>query len=308
MGQRGRPFGSVKSKVKTQGQVALDALGHSLRHAASRGIRDRHRVVRSVPFNVKHKFQGIPISELMHPPVPSSGAETESWFDVYMHPLVTGTGDQLADLLDMAGPDICSFVKTGKAPEERAIRLLWALGQADGAVLIYDHNSIVVHHDDRQFGIINGVVESRFCSGLKFACDAKTYLEGTYDIHVHSSNFCALWVEAHQKTRNEEMALVALLTVYPDFDFKNLLRLKSRAQKTSEAMLLRIERVLNSKKDPIAKLYKMLVPEWMTVGEFSKVFCPLHSRALTGLKPITQQSHITKMRNFFYKKNNKGPK
>ena len=308
MGHRGRPFGSVKSKVKTQGQIALDTLAHTLRHAASRGIRDRHRVVHSVPFSVKHKFQGIPISELMHPPVPSSGAETESWFDVYMHPLVTGMGDQIADLLDTAGSDMYSFVKTGKSPEEQTIRLLWALGQADGAVLIYDHNSIVVHHDDRQFGIINGVVESRFCSGLKFVCDAKTYLEGTYDIHVYNAAFCALWVEAHQKTRNEEMALVALLTSYPDFDFKKILRLKSKSQKASEALMARVERMLESKKDPIVKIYKKLVPEWMTAGEFSRVFCPLPNRPLTAIKPITQHSYINKMRNFFYKKNNKGRK
>ena len=292
--------------MKTKGDIAFEALAHALRHATSRGVRDRHRVVRSIPFNVKHKFKGIPIAELMHPPVPSDGAETESWFDVYMHPLVTGNGDQITDLLDVAGADMCSFVKTGVSPEERVIRLLWALGQAEGAVLIYDHNSIVVQHDNRQFGIVNGVVESRFCSGLKFSCDPKTYLEATRDIHIHSAVFCSLWVEAHQKTRNEEMALLAILTAYPDFNFKRLLRFKPTTIKVSESMLLRFEKILSGKNDPIIKLYKKLVPEWMTVGEFSGVFCPLQNRSLTELKPLVLHSYITKMRHFFHKKNQKG--
>ena len=54
MGQRGRPFGSVKSKVKTQGQVALDALGHSLRHAAITNALDAGVPLRDAQILARH--------------------------------------------------------------------------------------------------------------------------------------------------------------------------------------------------------------------------------------------------------------
>ena len=305
----GRPVGSIKNKPLTPAEQAIKKLTHVLRGAARRGVRDRHRTVRSVPFNTKHEFYGTPLTELMHPAVPNLGAETESWFDAFMYPLIGGEGDQIADLTEVAGEDMGAFVKFGASVGERAVRLLWALGQAEGATPHYNHTSITVQHDGITFGIVDGVVKSRFCSGLACPCDPKTYLEESHDIQICDPVFCALWVEAHSKYRNEEKALVALLSSRPNFNFRSMLYSEPTIPTPSAAMIARLERMLTGKKDPILKLYTKLVPQWMTVGEFGKVFCPLASRPLHGLTDLAQQSCITKMYDFFHnntKKNKKG--
>ena len=308
MGQRGRPVGSIKNKVLTQREASIKKLAHVLRMSSRRGVKDRHRTVRSVPFNTKHKFYGVPLTVMMCPTVPQDGVHCEAWFDAFFYSQVSGEGDPLDDLTQVAGEDMGAFVGGGNNMAEQAVRLVWALGQAQGARLTYNHNSIYVEHDERRYGIFNGVIQSRFCAGLSCPCDPKLCLEETHEIKVNDPIFCALWVEAHCKTRNEERALIALLTSRPDFNFRKMLYTPPPERVPSASMISRLEKMLYGTKDPVLKLYKKLVPEWMTVGEFSQNFYPLSSRPLTGLSPLSQQRCITNMHDFFHNKNNKGRK
>jgi hypothetical protein len=286
-------------------ELAIKKLSHKLRDASKRGVKDRLRIVESIPFNTKLKFDGVPLTTIMCPTVPEDGAATEAIFDAFLYSQKIGEGDAMKDLMEVSTPDMVSFVKGATELGDQCVRLLWALGQAPNAHLTYDKENIVVEHDDRRYGIVNGVVKSRFCSGLAVRCQPKAYLENRQSIKVVNPHFTALWVEARSKGRGADKMLVALLISRSDFSFKAMLERPCDLRKPSPSAIKRWEKILLTKPDPVVILYKHLVPKWMTVGEFGQVICPLSARPLNGMGALMQQKCITKLHHFFHNKNKK---
>lgn len=261
-------------------------------------------VLKSLPLLTEKTFEGRPLRSVMSPLVPDTGVMTESLFDIFIWPHHRKEGDSEKDLLEASSRDLVSFVLKGTNLGEQILWLLYALGNADGARLAFDRNSIMVHHDQHSYGIIDGVVHSRFCTGFKVNADHWEFLHRRWDITCLNESVCILWREAYRKGPGTVAALTALVMGQPRLNWKKMLDSVLPNKMPTNAQFDSWIATLHTAQDPLAKLYKELVPAWMTASDFGRVFCRIKNRPECPGES-SKQAYITKLYAFMYQKTRK---
>ena len=286
-------------------QTITDRLTFLLRLHGKGGTRTRRMTYTSLPLTSDLKFEGTPLRTIMSPDVPEDAFGCEQIFDTWLSPLKDGEGNCTEDLIALAGKPLYEFISfegAGRSVtfQEATVRLLYALSRH--GCLVYSDRSIEVYIGDRTFGIHDGIVTSRFCTGLDLGRNIKPaeVLESTGEVRSFDRFFCSLCREAYRRGKGLTNALIALHMGNPGFNWRKLAEAARPAQRPSYAMMDRWEKTLLRGKDPISTLYTLLVPLWMTGAEFSKAIGRLSARPLE-LSDVQKQECITKLHNFFHK-------
>ena len=259
-----------------------------------------HRIIyKAPPMTTEAVFEAVPIRELMCPPTPDTGPETQQLFDTWMWPHHTHEGDSVEDLTE-ADQLLCQYVTKRGDFGEQTVRLLFALSTAEGARLAWDGNSIMVHHDECSYGIIDGVVHSRFCTGAKVVVDHREVLTRRPELRSMDTHFYSLYREANRRGKGLVDVLAAIHMGQPGFNFRRMAEMSVPKRTPSKTQMEAWLKILYNPKDPVAALYKQLVPKWMSSGQFTKVICSLGSRPLPP-NPVTQQMYINRLYAHFFK-------
>ena len=256
----------------------------------------------TLPFNTDRFFNGFPLRKILTPSVPSGGYETEALFDAWCWPSFQNDGDSKEDLTLNGGETLTNFVTDSSGFEESVVRLLIAMGNADGATLVYDTCSMMVHHGERSYGIIDGVVHSRFCTGLKLGSfDHVEYLNRTKRTSTRQKDFCALWVDAYNIAKFYSAPLTALYQHPANLNWK---KVRERVSNflypipTKRRMDHWINIIFTDSIDPVGKLYPLMVPKWMRREDFQKIFGQYMRRG-TFPSMETRQFYINKLVTYF---------
>lgn len=278
----------------------IDRLKYLLRHSDRLEVKRRKRIVyQSLPLLSDAKFEGHSLRKLMSPHVAGSGTQTEDLFDSWLWPRKNpGDGDSLKDLGSKSSSDVTDFVSGAEDFGVQTVRLLYVLGNADGATLETTQNSIVVHHGDVTYGIIDGLVSSRFCSGMAIEVDHMRVLTESRWVTISNPVLCRLYREAMRKGKGVDKALIALHIGHPKFNFRRISQAKVFDPPTPNRMKsLSID--LARGHDPVGNLYLALVPRYMGRGHFSALFGKLATR---NLDPTDQhrQRYINAMYRYFH--------
>lgn len=270
---------------------AIEKAARMLRRHAAHATGARNIPYTKLPLTTDLEFEGVPLQRMMAPTVPPTGPETCQLFDTWMWPRRSGEGDSVEDL-GAADKDLLQYLGTGDFGTQ-TVRLLHALSTAKGARLAWDDTSVMVHHDAMAYGIINGTVYSRFCDGTKVSADHRTVLTAAPQLRSKDPDFCSLYRESRRVQRGLTGVLVAL-TERPGFSFKDLANLASNARTPTKAQFARWLQVIHKPHDPVAALYKQLVPKWMSATEFGRVFAPIGTRPIDP-SPETRQVYINRL-------------
>ena len=253
----------------------------------------------TLPWVTNKTFFGLPLRSVMSPPVPATGIETEAIFDAWLWPKFAGEGDSVEDMVTASSGTLKNWVLLGKDFNEQTLRLLYALSNAEGATLAFDKAAMMVHHGDKSYGIIDGVVHSRFCTGLKVGVDHWAWLHKRHKVNFTDEHLCSLWQEAYRRGRGAVDAVTALWQGYPDISWRALLKTRVRRDPPGQATFDKWIATLCTPGDPLPKLYPRLVPQWMTATEFNKVFCSLAVRKENPSERALQ-GYITRLYRFMY--------
>lgn len=275
-------------------------LAELLKNHDKQGARARRITYQTLPLVTCMKFEGEPLRRVMSPPVPETGSATLAIFDAWLYHLKIGDGEGGKDLIAAGYEDLLAFIDKGETFADKTVRLLYALGNAEGAVLTYDATSVKVQHEDRSYGIANGVVFSRHCSGLLIPCNPKPALEDAMQVRTFDRYFCSLYREAYRVGKGAKEALIALYTGNPNVSLHKVFKAESLRKLPTQKQIVSFENTLNHMNDPLARIYKQIVPEFMSSAEFSKVFGTLSLRPDT-LSERAKQRYINKMNVFFHK-------
>lgn len=270
-----------------------------LRMHSRQATRSRRMTFGSLPLDTDKTFEGVSLQRIISPETAATGLETEQLFDIWMWPHFTpGDGDSVADLKEH-NAELCQFVTAAEGFGVQTVRLLYALGNAPGARLAWDGDTIMVHHDDKSYGIIDGQVTSRFCTGAKVAVDHRAVLLDTAVMRTFDADFCSLYREAYRQGKGLVDVLVALAMRVPPFNFRRMGKEALGSRKPSTQQMGGWVTILTRKKDPVSALYKQLVPKWLTIGEFSRVICSMGSRPLEP-DAASRQLYINKLYKRFH--------
>lgn len=288
-------------------EKVTERLTWMLRLHAKHGGRTRRMEYEALPLLTDLKFEGVRLRRLMSPPVPSEPAACEQLFDTFLSPIQEGEGEgnPLRDLGMLGGDALATYVAQGATVPEMAVRLIFALSNAEDAELRHGDDYIAVAHHNKLYGINKGVVFSRFCNGLDLGpVQVSDILKRTGRTRTFDAHFCSLYREANRRGKHMKEALIAIHMGNPGFDFGRMAQNATPKRYPPQAKLAQWERMLseNSGPDPLAKLYASLVPIWMTQGEFGRVIAPVTTRPLTP-GPKFLQGCINRLFTFFHKNN-----
>lgn len=280
-----------------------DALSLALSSYAKGGKSGgRLAAFRTLPMTTDKVWRGIPLSRAMSPPVPSEGVETEALFDNWLWPVRSGEGEDANPLIEEGSHALARFVMQGEDFGTRTARLLFALSNADGAHLVHAKHALMVHHGDHSYGIIDGKVFSRFCDGMSVKVDHESLLKESKEVRVRTREFCYLWREAYLRQENLVDPLVALWQSATILQWSRLVTsLRGRKVPSQALMDQWLYKIEYDQEDPTWKMYRALVPRWMTCTEYNNVFGPT---CLRGYNPDdrARQNMITKLCDWYHRK------
>lgn len=172
-----------------------------------------------LPLNTTLQFEGTPLRELITPQIEGDAAHRRHILDAYLSPLVTFEGDSEKDLVEVAGavgPSLLAFMqnKGGKPATfyEGVVRLIFALGNTEGATMEITDNTILVAHDHLTYGIKAGAVVSRFCTGMELGIgNPLEIVSRTETVEMQDPLFALLYREAYLRGKHLVHALTAIL-------------------------------------------------------------------------------------------------
>lgn len=281
-------------------EVFKAALMRCCRRYCRAGVNGPRLVtLETLPWVTNKVFFGLPLRSVMSPPVPATGIETEAIFDAWLWPKFAGEGDSVEDLVTASSVALKNWVIMGKDFNEQTLRLLYALSNAEGATLAFDKAAMMVHHGDRSYGIIDGEVHSRFCTGLKVGTDHWAWLHKRHKVNFTDEHLCSLWQEAYRRGRGAVDAVTALWQGNPDISWRAVLKTRVRRDPPSQATFDKWVAILCTPGDALSSLYPKLVPQWMSTGDFSRVFCRLAVRKENPSERALQ-GYITRLYRFMY--------
>lgn len=264
------------------------------------GVNGPRRVtLHTLPWLTAKTFMGTPLRHVMSPLVPDTGIETEAIFDAWLWPKFTEEGDSVEDLTTASSKALTDFVLLGSDFNEQTVRLLYALGNAEGATLVVDPTAMVVQHGEKAYGIIDRAINSRFCTGMRMDVDHVEWLNRRHKIDFQDAQLCVLWQEAYRRGRGAVDAITALYQGDPNIVWKRLLTTRVKRPPPSKRRFDDWVATLCGPGDSVSRLYVKLVPQWMTATEFGKVICRLCVRKEDPSERVIQGC-ITRLYAFMY--------
>ena len=263
-------------------------------------LRCKRMSYETIPWSNPYQFNGVAIQDYLRVPVEGNGREVEAIFDMWL----AAQGEEYAQsLTDMGFKEIDQLLTThAKTVGEKAVLLLWLCAGAKGATVTYSDTEIEVTHDGVSYGVRDGVVFSRFGTGVKLdGVKPREVLDGTHLVRTYDLTFIALYREANRVGKDVLAALTAIKMKRPDLKFaQEMGKAKARDLPSSE-VLSKVEAALMdmSLKDPLSRAYSYLVPKWMAASEFYAIG-RIHTRQLDPPHDI-RYGYVQRLHNFFHK-------
>ena len=244
------------------------------------------------------------LRDVMSPEVPDEPAMCEMIFDAWLYPIMSSDGDPSEDLARASSMSMVKYVNQERDTGQRAVRLLYALSKAPGATIAYSRNNCVVTHGDRSFGIVDGIVKSKFCTGYALPCDPNLILDGVHDVRTRDYGFISLYAESRRrKDASLTRLLIALAMGNPEVNFSEWAKRYEPILVPGKATMKRLERIIiaYSHNDPIWRIYRELVPRWMKSREFNANLANMTNRS-RHLNEVQSQALLQRMCEFFHNK------
>lgn len=277
---------------------AVTKVLYMLRMHSKRICRDRVIRCNGVPLTSSAELDGVNLCSAFMPGVPATAVEAQNLFDIWLYPLVDGEGDPESALAE-AAPLLTEFVMLGSDFAEQTVRLMAALGSTPGAHLKWGDSYIRVHHSTGEtYGIVEGATNSRFCSGVEISADYDRILTETPMVRIPSVDFASLYLEAKRKGKGLDKALIAMWMWQPYLSWPHLSRVSLPKDPTKKQLDTWIQ-VLAEDADPVGKLYKRLVPKWLTPTQFTRVLCGMAVRQSNPSMRV-RQGYINRLSEFFH--------
>ena len=242
-----------------------------------------------LPLTTTLQFEGHPLRSVITPPVTGDAAHRRYIYDAWLFPLTeewdgTTTSEQgVREVADREADALLAFMQNagGKAPDfyEATVRLLYALGNTEGATMEITDNTLLVTHDGITYGIKAGTTVARFASGIELGKgNPQEILNRVEKVEMGDPLFALLYREAYLRGKHVVHALTALRTGNPNFDFKRLVGSQPRRTPTTKKLKL-WESILLNEPDPLSTLYRKLVPTWITRADFNRYICQAQRRS-----------------------------
>lgn len=264
----------------------------------------RRMTFTTLPLSTDAKLDHVELKHIVTPPVPADGILTEQLLDAWVYPMVDGESTPEKSLGEISDKMLVEFVGAGPTFGEQTVRLIHALGNAEGAETTYDKHSIMVRHDGREFGLQDGAITSRFCTGIEIGnVNPLKVITQSFGVRTYDQSFCSLYREAYRKGNYMVNALVAVAMRDASFNWRKLAHQAVPKRYPAYEKLQRWEAILNCSADPLGTLYTKIVPKWMSSAEFSKTFGPVMQRSVTVRKD-TINKWVNSMYAYFHKNNN----
>lgn len=285
---------------------------HKLRRCDFNRPISQRMTFETVPWMTRLSFDGHPVKRFLSPEVSGDGTYLESVFDAWCYPWVEGEPRWQAQgeaLIEAGEEHLLRFITANSTtPAEAAVMLLYALSQAEGAELFYNKDTITVTAGQTHFGIVNGAIKSRFCTGLELGdVNPKAVLEKTRTVRVFDPVFIALYREAYKQGDGAVEMLCALKSDDVKFSFIKYFKIKGVRKPISSALLMRVENALMQASDPVGRAYSILVPLCMGAKDFRSVFGLLSTRSL-DVSIEKRQQLVNKINDFSHNKKKKESK
>lgn len=242
-----------------------------------RGMEGRRHGPRPVEitgldFDTTKTFEGFPLRRLMVPYIKSglTYQSAEALFAVW----VTGTKKEVDDLAKTLGIDLPKNIRTYlgafKSQGELIVRLAWTLYQniLDASEVELSKGTLLIKDEDRSFGIKDGVVVTRFGS-YDFALDPEAILKKPAVAYLRDSQLVGWYKQAVAVGQQEVADAIACFGI-AKHDVNWEVRLTQGKFKT--LVVDRCIRVLKHDANPYVGLCRVLVPNYISMDEFSKHF------------------------------------
>lgn len=278
----------------------LDELSAAIRRAPDSQSRTRRMIFKAVPFDNNLTFSGVGLAEIMVPEMPADSNFTQAAFDAWAYSLIERESWPMTELAKFISPEACDWLSQWADPKVQAVMLLWALGHADGASVIYSDTDILVTHGEHTFGVVGGNVIARFCVGkLMEIASPAVILNDTREIRTFSARFISMYREAYRAGAQHTNALLALTTAYPTLDLWKMASKHERRRTPSVTTLRRWEKIAATHDDPLPILHRLIVPQWASRGVFTRVVGSLSNRG-AAISHAVRQKLISRMCNYFH--------
>ena len=266
----------------------IERLSFLLRRYNRLVLRHSHVSLPLLPLTTTLQFEGHPLRSVITPPVTGDAAHRRYIYDAWLFPLTeewdgTTTSEQgVREVAEREANDLLAFVEHAGCREssfyEATVRLLYALGNTEGAAMEITDNTLLVTHDGITYGIKAGSTLSRFASGIELGKgNPQEILNRTETVEVDDPLFALLYREAYLRGKHVVHALTALRTGNPNFDFKRLVGAQPQRKPTAKK-LEAWESILLNDPDPLSALYRKLVPTWITRADFNRHICQAQRR------------------------------
>ena len=282
----------------------LRELGDTLQRATYHVVRTRRMTYKSIPFRNNLTYAGVRLEDVMVPAVPDDPTACMAIWDAWVWCLNQGMEDKkpLDAVEEFGGSALKEWLSQWDATTKQSVMLLWALGHAEGAQVEYTKTSIMVKHGEHEYGVTpEGMSKARFTDGVKVrVLDPTRVIEDGLFIRTFNAQFLAMYKEAYRCGVGPTTALVALATSHATMEIWKAILDSSLVRHPNPKMMQRVERAIFTRTDPLAYLFKTLVPEWMGSRTFTKVFGSVKKREI-DLTPMQRQLLLNKLYLHFHK-------
>lgn len=285
----------------------IERLAFLLRRYNRLVLRHSRVSLKLLPLNTTLQFEGRPLRSVITPPITGDAAQRRYIYDAWLNPLTEdwdGHGSHEQGVREVVGAEADALLdfmwNTGKSNTfyEATVRLLYAMGNTEGATMQITDNTLLVTHDGLTYGINAGTTVSRFANGIDLGKgNPLEIVSRSETVEMDDPLFALLYREAYMRGKHVVHALTALRTGNPHFDFKRLVP-HNYKRKATEKKLQMWEAILRNEPDPLSKLYRKIVPTWISRTDFNRYICQPQHRSIEPTDEMRVRS-INKLYSYF---------
>ena len=251
----------------------VDTLPEKLRGAQP--TVSTHLEYTDLPLNTPIEVAGVPLQKVVTPLAPIGVRECAFLFELWFHAMITGHGEnvRIRDFRTSSRRHLCDFVCDEKSEGPRAARMLHAFALSTGAETVQGEDTFLLSKKGVVFGVQDGVLVSPRRTGYVVGrIDAQSALSRTFQRVSNDAIFNNLLGRVRRLELSEdEAALIALRRDWFDFPFRKLVKLCARGTNQGTHDLQRAIVAVVNAPHPLKGLRTLLVPHWMTRGEFGRL-------------------------------------
>jgi hypothetical protein len=252
------------------------------RHGGSRGFYSVSLRVPGLASDLS--LDGVDVQDLLVPDVEIPEADKLRT----LSETIALLGDPLLDmngrrvLRGELGKLVLDFALLGSTPEERYARLLWAFGKKDEKEV--GDNTLIIKGALGDYGVRDGVIIGGAFNGVKFNISTESITEKERTVVSRSVKITEIRRVLHDKVDQEAMQIFCLLFSLSEWDERIILSslLMPRPKIKVERHLNNLSTEVMESDEPYMKLYRSLVPLFMTCSDFRSTFGSPEGRGSVG--------------------------